>query len=119
MFGERARHFSLRLENSLAVGSERRSAVVDRLFASEAGESLERMHDALAALPPDAYVLKLEASELVQQAELLDLYGIVHLARQLLQILPHEPGELEIPSRRQALLDILQQLATALLPLAS
>lgn len=118
LFGERARHFAQRLESSLAAGSERRSAVVDRLFASEAGERLERMHDALAALPPDAYALKLEASELLQQAELLDLYGIVHLARQLLQTLPTEPGKLETPSRRQALLNLLQQLATALQPLA-
>lgn len=118
LFGERARHFAQRLESSLAAGNEPRSAVVDRLFASEAGERLERMHDALAALPPDAYAIKLEAGELMQQAEYLELYGIVHLARQLQQTLPHEPGELETPSRRQALLDLLQQLETALLPLA-
>lgn len=118
LFGERARHFARRLEESLVKGSESRSAVVDRLFAGEAGERLERMHDALAALPPDAYALKLEADELIQQAEHLELYGIVHLARQLLQALPGEPGELETPSRRQTLLDLLQQLETALLPLA-
>lgn len=118
LFGERARHFARRLEDSLAPGAELRSAVVDRLFASEAGERLERMHDALAALPPDAYALKLEAGKILQQAEHLELYGIVHLARQLLQTLPHEVGELETPSRRQALLHLLQQMETALLPLA-
>lgn len=118
LFGERARHFARRLENSLTTGDEPRSAIVDRLFAGEAGERLERMHDALAALPPDAYALKLEAGELLQQAEHLELYGIVHLSRQLLQTLPSEPGELETPSRRQALLDLLHLLETALLPLA-
>jgi len=118
LFGERARHFARRLEDSLATGGEPRSAVVDRLFAGEAGERLERMHDALAALPPDAYALKLEAGEIMQQAEHLELYGIVHLVRQVLQTLPQEAGELEMPSRRQALLDLLQQMETALLALA-
>lgn len=117
LFAERARHFARRLETSIAPGngSNQRSAVLDRLFVGEAGERLERMQDALAALPPDAYALKLEASELVQQAEHLELYGIVHLVRQLEQAIPgkHHIGDLDSPAVRQTLANILQQLATA------
>ena len=118
LFAERARHFSQRLESSLtpAAAGNQRSAVLDRLFVGEAGEKLERMHDALAALPPDAYALKLESSELAQQAEHLDLYGIVHLARQLAQAIPGEnrSDEIDTPAVQQALQAILEQLAVAI-----
>lgn len=118
LFGERARHFAQRLENSLTSGEgDQRSVVLDRLFVGEAGEKLERMHDALAALPPDAYALKLESEELAQQAEHLELYGIVHLARQLTQAIPTQAGELETAAVRERLQDILQQMATALIAL--
>ncbi|MGE5471853.1 MAG: hypothetical protein ACM3X0_13735 [Bacteroidota bacterium] len=118
LFAERARHFAQRLENSLAPGrgSGLRSAVLDQLFVGEAGERLERLHDALAALPPDAYAIKLEALELAQQAEHLELFGIVHLARQLEQGIPGQQriGDLDTPAVRQAMEDILHQLAAAI-----
>ena len=88
-FGERAQHFSTRLENCAANAKEsnERSAVIDRLFVAETLERLEHMHDALAALPPDVETLLSETGELIQHAEHLSLYGIVHAARQLLQTL--------------------------------
>lgn len=84
-FPERASHFARRLESmSLpdAVSSQR-SLVLDRLFVAEANEYLERMQDALALLPPDAYALKSAAIELAQAAENLELFGVMHLAREL------------------------------------
>lgn len=60
-----------------------RSAVIDRLFVAETHERLERMHDALAALPPDGETLLVETAELLEDAEHLALYGLVHVARHL------------------------------------
>ncbi len=88
-FIERARHFSKRLEDcaACAQGDNERSAVIDRLFVAETGERLERMHDALAALPPDGETLLIETDELIQHAEHIALFGIVHAARQLMKTL--------------------------------
>ena len=65
-FPERASHFAQRLESMAAPGAAiyQRSAILDSLFVSEANELLERMRDALERLPPDAYALKLAATEL-------------------------------------------------------
>lgn len=116
LFGERARHFAQRLESSRNNTGRYspRSPVLDQLFVSEAGERLERLHDALDALPPDAYALKLEAQELAQQAEHLELFGIVHLCRQLLGNLPDDTrlGELDSPARQAAMRALLLQLET-------
>ena len=118
LFGERARHFAQRLETSCAPGQSAspRSAILDQLFISEAGERLERMHEALAVLPPDAYALKLEAGELAQQADHLELYGILQLIGQLTRAIT---GDLETPAIRQNLLDLLQQLETAIVALGT
>ena len=118
LFTERARHFAERLEGCLSAGGQtvERSPVLDRLFASEARERLERLHDALAALPLDAYALQLEAGELAQQAEHLELYGILHLCRQLAQAIPRQGSsdQLDSATLRQGLLAILHQLETAI-----
>lgn len=88
-FAERIQHFALRLEKSAATAKETnvRSTVIDRLFVAETHERLERMHDALAALPPDGKLLLIETGELIEHAEHLSLYGMIHAARQLLQTL--------------------------------
>lgn len=116
LFAERARHFAERLEGCLSPGGQavERSPVLDRLFASEARERLERLRDALAALPLDAYALKIEAGELAQQAEHLELYGILHLCRELVQAIPSGIDQLENDTVRQGLLAILDQLETAI-----
>src|SRR5574343_1910728 len=84
-FAQRAQHFSQRLGQSLAPSLKpgERSDVVDRLFLVDARERLERMHEALDVLPVDVYALTLESHELTQQAEQIDMWGIVHLGRQL------------------------------------
>lgn len=88
-FAERVTHFAVRLERSISAAGEigERSSVIDRLFVAETHERLERMHDALAALPPDAYALLNETGELLQHAEHLALHGIVHAVRKLLKAL--------------------------------
>lgn len=88
-FAERVSHFASRLERSVSAAQEigERSSVLDRLFVAETEERLERMQDALEALPPDAYALLCETTELLQHAEHLALHGIVHASRKLLAAL--------------------------------
>ena len=114
LFGERARHFAQRLTDSMnpALAGSLRSPVLDRLFIDEAMERLDRIHDALAALPPDAYALKQESGELALQAEHLELYGIVHLARQLERTIPAD--DLDTPEMREQIQDILHLLETTI-----
>lgn len=113
LFPERASHFAQRLEANAMPGAatETRSSVLDRLFVSEAAESLERMHDALALLPPDAGTLQQVASELAQAAENIELFGIMHLARQLAESTNAESTDLEDESARARIKASLQQLA--------
>jgi hypothetical protein len=114
-FAIRAEHFAARLEATLAgpaTGNER-SPVLDHLFASDARERLELMRDALAALPPDAYALRHEANQIAQQAELLELYGIMHLARQLSGTVSGE-ADLDNEAARQRLMESLKLLAEAI-----
>jgi hypothetical protein len=73
-FDERARHFAARLEATATAGAER-SAVLDQLFVDEAREQIELLRDALATLPPDAYVLLTEALKLAQHAEMLEIWA--------------------------------------------
>ena len=86
---ERIQHFAERLEKCAATAKETgdRSAVIDRLFVAETHERLERMQDALAALPPDGESLLIEIAELIEHAEHLTLYGMIHAARKLQQTL--------------------------------
>lgn len=115
VFAERARHFAQRLEATLTVRPEagERSAVLDHLFAEEAREHIEQMHDALAALPPDAYALKSAAAQIAQQAEHLELYGIMHQGRQLADLVG---GELDLDNdaTRRRINESLHQLTAAI-----
>jgi hypothetical protein len=88
-FAERIQHFAERLEKCAASAKELtdRSAVIDRLFVAETHERLERMQDALAALPPDTDSLLSETGELLEHAEHLALYGMIHATRRLLKTL--------------------------------
>lgn len=81
----RARHFSQRLEVALQPSNKpgERSDVLDALFVEDADERVARMHEALDVLPIDVYALELETSGLIQGAEQIDMWGIVHLSRQL------------------------------------
>ncbi|PKO88341.1 MAG: hypothetical protein CVU16_14090 [Betaproteobacteria bacterium HGW-Betaproteobacteria-10] len=113
LFPERASHFAQRLEGQAMPGAatETRSSVLDRLFVSEAAESLERMHDALALLPPDASTLQQVATELAQAAENIELFGVRHLARQLAESISVESPDLENELARARIKADLQQLA--------
>ena len=112
-FSERANHFAQRLESAIAQGAlaNPRSAVIDRLFVTEAGEQLERMQDALALLPPDLYAMKLAAIELAQAAENIELFGVMHLARALAESLNLRAIDLDNDSNRRKTQERLRQLA--------
>lgn len=114
-FPERARHFTRRLESAIASGNNenQRSTVLDQLFVDEALERIELMQDALAALPPDAYALKSEATAIATQSEHLALYGIMHLAKQLAARI-HPETDLDSPEARQALEALLAALSEAI-----
>jgi len=114
-FAIRAEHFAARLEATLALpaSASERSPVLDHLFADDARERLELMRDALTALPPDAYALQHEVSQIAQQAELLELYGIMHLARQLSSTVTGET-DLDSEAARQRITESLQLLAEAI-----
>jgi len=115
-FPERAIHFAQRLEAMAAPGaaSGERSVVLDRLFVSEANEYLERMRDALAFLPPDAYALKLAATDLAQAAENAELFGVMHLARQLADRLSTGVIDLDEEQVRNQVNESLKQLAATI-----
>src|SRR5574343_888926 len=113
LFAERAQHFAGRLESAAKSEASERSAVIDQLFVDEAHEQLDLLHDALAALPPDAYVLTTEALKLAQQAEILELWGIMHLARQFAECVGQHGSELDSTDARGALIEILQALDSA------
>lgn len=114
-FAERARHFAGRLEATANAGEHSdRSTVLDHLFVSEAGETIELMHDALAALPPDAYALTTESIKLAQQAELLEIWGVMHLARRIAEAVARNAADLESMNCRQELEGLLQALTEAI-----
>lgn len=115
-FPERARHFAERLGNCMASASEgcERSAILDRIFVDEANEQIELMHDALAVLPPDAYALKSEASHMAQHAELIELWGVMHLARQLANKIDCYATRLDDVTARQKVEQALAQLELAI-----
>lgn len=94
-FPERARHFAARLERDARAPREAapRSPVLDRIFAGEAAEGIERMREALHLIPPDAYAVKLAADEIRRQAETLELDGIAALASRLAPLICSRAGE--------------------------
>lgn len=111
-FAERARHFAGRLETATAATElTQRSPVLDRLFVGEAHEQLELLRDALASLPPDAYVLTTEALKLAQDAETLEIWGVMHLARQFADAVTRHANELDGHAAREQLLALLDTLA--------
>ena len=67
------------------------------------------MHDALAHLPADGYAIKHEAIELAQEAQTAELFGIMHLARQLAEITNIRAKELDTDKMRD---QISSQLTT-------
>ena len=81
----RARHFADRINQTLLPSNKpgERSDVLDDIFVEDSYERLEVMRDALEVLPIDIYALKLESESLTRHAEQIDMWGIVHLARQL------------------------------------
>lgn len=114
-FPERACHFAKRLEDSAAAtGNDERSVVLDQLFIDEASDQLQFMTDALAALPPDAYALTTEALKLGQHAELLELWGIVHMARQLSDCITLNAANLDEQTVRAELQNLLTELGDAI-----
>lgn len=83
-FAQRARHFARRLGQAAEQPAEnRRSPLIDHLFVAEVGERLTLMHEALAALPPDVVLFKSEAGQIAEQAEAIELYGLMDMARSL------------------------------------
>lgn len=121
-FPERARHFARRLHDAATArpGPLARSAALDRLFVTEARECLEKMSEALAALPPDAYGLKSAAAHLAHQAEMLELPAIAATGGELVRLLTLRAGEsvdLENPVTRstaETLLAALEETVAAL-----
>ncbi len=110
-FGERARHFAGRLEATANAGENAdRSTILDHLFVNEAREAIELMHEALAALPPDAYVLTTESIKLAQQAELLEIWGVMHLARRITETVTRNASYLDSMDCRRELEDLLMTL---------
>lgn len=117
-FPERARHFAFRLERcaTVEVTPRQRSAVLDRLFVEEAGECLERMADAFAVLPPDAYGMKAAATDLARLAESLEIGEIAEAAGRLVRLLTLRAGEhfdLDAPASRTAAQALVADLHTA------
>lgn len=115
-FGERARHFAGRIGESLLAPPELglRSPIIDRLFVSEALEQVEAMREALAALPVDAYALASEAAHLAQQAEQAELWGVMHLARQLSEQIRQAADRLDEPAVHGGLDETVARIAAAI-----
>lgn len=115
-FPERARHFAARLVRCSDPQEEPpvRSPLIDGLFVGEAGECMERIRDALAALPPDIYAMKLAAAEISALAEPLELDDIGALAARL-ERLAAPPADLESPATRNELEILLALLAEAIM----
>ncbi|PKO38321.1 MAG: hypothetical protein CVU33_09155 [Betaproteobacteria bacterium HGW-Betaproteobacteria-6] len=114
-FPERASHFAKRLEAAAATANpDERSVVLDALFVDEASEQIQLMHDALAALPPDAYALATESLKLAQQAELLEIWGVMHLARQLSECIKQHAADLDNATVRQEVQNRLETLSSTI-----
>lgn len=90
-----ARYASTRLEQVLTLPPSLsvRTPTLDHLFVTEAGDCLERMHEALEQLPADTYAVKLAAEDLAELADPLELETIALLARALAHRLTPSHGE--------------------------
>lgn len=114
----RAQHFAQRLESSLQPSNKpgERSDVLDNLFVHDNEERLERMREALLVLPIDVYALAIDSQEMIQQAQEIDLFGMIHLGRQLADYVAqmHETGEAEQDRARDEITVILDHIALAL-----
>ena len=114
----RAQHFAQRLSHCLQPSHKPgvRSDVLDQLFVHDTEERLERMHEALIVLPVDIYALQIESQGMVQQALEIDMYGIVHLGRQLVNYvaLMNEAGEREQERARDEISALLETISEAL-----
>ena len=114
----RARHFAERLNQTLLPSNKpgERSDVLDAIFVEDSLERLEAMYDALEALPIDIYALTLESHSLTRHAEQIDMWGIVHLARQLeaFVLSMDEASEATQDQARQNIEDILGTIEEAL-----
>lgn len=123
-FPERVRHFASRLERCARASGQPvvRSPVLDRLFAEEGRECVERMRDAALALPPDAYALKAAAADLNRVAEAMELDAIALIASRLVRLLTLRAGEhldLEAQATRQAAEALIAALEKAIAELAA
>jgi len=122
-FGERTRHLAERLERaSRRRSAEIRSPALDHIFASDASERLDAMHEALERLPPDAYAIKAAAEDIIDLAEPLELQDIIDRARILLARLTPRSGthlDLDEPETRSGVLaciDLLEEAVAAMMP---
>jgi hypothetical protein len=108
-FALRARHFAHRLTAAVEQPAHQRSSLIDHLFAAEVGERLQLMREALNALPPDAVMLKSEATQIAEQAELIELFGLMDQARQLAGRI-NATTDLEHPATRAVIESDLKRL---------
>lgn len=118
-FPQRARHFTQRLLVAVEQPTDqKRSPLIDRLFAAESRDRLLLMREALDALPPDAVMIKCEALLIAEQAELIELYGVMDLAR---QIAGHIDAaiDLEHTANRTTIADALRRLDEAVAVIAA
>lgn len=114
LFGERARHFAQRLQQSATEAiPDNRSDLIDHLFVSEAYERISHLREAMDALPLDVYALKVEAEGFEQHAEQLELWGLVHLLRELRRCIPAAGPSGDDSSVYRLLDDCLKRIQTA------
>jgi hypothetical protein len=118
-FPPRARHFTRRLLAAVEqTTDQQRSPLIDRLFAAEVSERLELMREALNTLPPDAVMIKGEALLIAEQAEQIELYGLMDLARQIAGGID-TAIDLEHTANRSAIAHALQRIDEAVAVIAS
>lgn len=114
-FTERATHFAGRLEATIAApAANERSALLDQLFVDESHEQIQWMRDALAALPPDTDTLSTETLKLAEQAELLEIWQVMHQARQLSESISQHAADLDNSAVRTQLENQLNGLSRAI-----
>jgi hypothetical protein len=118
-FPQRARHFAQRLLAAVEqTADQQRSPLIDRLFAAEVSERLLLMREALDALPPDAVMIKSEALLIAEQAELIEFYGVMDLARQIAEHID-TALDLEHTANRTTIADALRRLDEAVAVIAA